>query len=72
MAYVKKTTLEKCTKGCINLIPIKGDNGIAINYRNITFTAIVTKFYDILHNHIRLEIEKFFGEIRASFGEIDS
>ena len=58
-AVYNQKLIERWKKGLILSFPMKGDLGIAKNYKGIILTSIAARIYNaLLLKHIELEIEK--------------
>ena len=64
----RQNPIDRWTKGCVLPFPIKGNLGLAKNYRGITLTSIVAKIYNaLLHNHIEPKIENILMKNQNGF-----
>ena len=67
-AIYNQNPIDRWTKGCIILIPKKGDLGLAENYRDITLKSIAAKFFNaLLSNRIEAKIENILRKNQNGF-----
>ena len=67
-AVYNQNPIDRWMKGCILPFPIKGDLGLAKNYRGITLTSIAAKIYNaLLRNRIEPKIDNILRKNQNGF-----